>query len=59
MKKHNLFVLVFFAICAMPMLALGEPDTPIVPEPSTMIAGAACLIPLAVGVVRALGKSRK
>ena len=58
MKKINMAALTVAAICLSPMVALANGGPPI-PEPSTYFAGAACLVPIAVGIVRGLRKNRK
>ena len=61
MKKISMIAVMMAAGCMLPMMAqagvggLGSP----VPEPSTIVAGAACLIPIGVGLVRAMRKNRK
>jgi hypothetical protein len=59
MKKMNYAVITTATLCALPLVAQAGGGPPPVPEPSTVIAGAACLVPLAVGVVRAMRKPRK
>jgi len=61
MKKINMAALTVAAICLSPMVVLADtnPLFPSVPEPGTIMAGAACLVPIAVGVVRGLRKNRK
>lgn len=61
MKKINMATLTVAAICLSPMIALAEGGgipTP-VPEPATILAGAACLIPIGVGIVRSIRKNRR
>ena len=61
MKNRNLIAMTTAIICASPMVALangGGLGNPI-PEPSTIVAGALCLVPVAVGVVRSLRKPRR
>ena len=59
MKNQKYLTWAIVAVCATPMLAFAGPPTPSVPEPTTVIAGAACLVPLAVGVLRAMRNTRK
>lgn len=59
MKKNNLIAIAMLALFAVPMAVQATPAPPSVPEPSTYYAGAICLAPLAMGVIRAFRKSRK
>jgi hypothetical protein len=45
-------------ICMAPTVCMAIPPPP-VPEPPTVAAGALLLVPLAVGIVRALRRPRK
>jgi hypothetical protein len=61
MKKLSLFAIAITSFLALPLAvhaSVAPPVTP-VPEPTTFIAGALCLVPLAVGAVRAYRKDRK
>lgn len=67
MRKYNQIAIAVLTLFVLPIVAQAfdfnppnpqNPTTP-VPEPSTYYAGAICLVPLAVGMVRALRKSRK
>lgn len=63
MKKSFGFV-VASAICLLPVISQAGPPPPLmpsvsVPEPGTILAGALMLVPLGVGAVRALRKSRQ
>lgn len=61
MKKLSLIAMTIMPFLALPIAAHANPP-PIpapVPEPTTIIAGAICLVPLAVGAVRAIRKDRK
>ncbi len=57
MKAINFTTMTIVAICALPMAALA--GNPPIPEPSTIFAGALCLVPVAIGVVRLLRKPRR
>jgi len=63
MKITRMIKVVMLTICLLPSLVFagGPPPGgyPSVPEPSTVLAGAACLIPLALGIVNAMRKPRK
>jgi hypothetical protein len=60
MKRHDQIAIAIVTLFALPMVVQALPTPPsVVPEPSTYYAGAICLVPLAVGVIRALRKSRK
>lgn len=62
MKKLNIFGITMAALCVLPMAALASPvftGPTSVPEPSTILAGAACLVPLGLGIVRAIRKNRR
>ena len=58
MKKINMAAVSAVAICLSPIVAQAAPIQP-VPEPSTVIAGALCLVPLGVGLVRSFRKNRR
>lgn len=48
------------AFLAMPFIASANPGPPAsVPEPTTVLAGAACLIPLGVAIASSFRKPRK
>ena len=46
------------ALCVVPMMAQAVP-TSSVPEPSTVFAGAALLVPFGIGAARSLWKNRR
>jgi hypothetical protein len=46
------------ALCVIPMMAQDNPVTS-VPEPSTIFAGAALLVPFGISAVRAMRKNRR
>lgn len=61
MKKLSLLAITVMPFLALPIAVHANPvgiPAP-VPEPATIAAGAICLIPLAVGAVRAFRKDRK
>jgi hypothetical protein len=47
------------ALCVIPMMAQATPTVESVPEPSTIFAGAALLVPFGISAVRAMRKNRR
>ena len=45
-------------LCVLPMMAQAREIAP-VPEPSTIFAGAALLVPIGISAVRAMRKNRR
>ena len=52
-------VIAISALCVMPMMAQAYQQTAPVPEPSTIFAGAALLVPFGISAVRAMRKNRR
>ena len=57
MKK--VIVISMLALCVLPMVAEAVPQFAPVPEPSTIFAGAALLVPFGISAARAMWKNRR
>lgn len=54
MKNNRSFATLAVATLFMlPLIAQATPPPPVVPEPSTIVAGALLLVPLGAGIARA------
>jgi hypothetical protein len=53
-------VIAIATLCVVPMMAQAHADdVTAVPEPSTIFAGAALLVPVGISAVRAMRKNRR
>jgi len=57
-KMKNVIAVSMLALCVAPMVAQATPVSS-VPEPSTIFAGAALLVPFGIGAARSLWKNRR